>query len=140
MTSETKWWLIGSGVGVVVGSFLPWVTAGIFSLPGTQGDGSITLILGGLIAVASLIGKVSKMTGWAVVVFAALTLLIIGNVFTNLTDDLISGDVFSASPGSGLFVAGAGALFAIGAGSKVLKEARAASAVMPRSDDAEGSS
>ncbi len=40
----TSWVVIGGIGAALVGSFLPWATAGPFTVSGTDGDGSLTLI------------------------------------------------------------------------------------------------
>lgn len=118
MSNETKWWLIGSGGLIILGSFMPWISAGLISLAGTSGDGQITAVLGGLIVLAGLIGKVSRLTGMAAIGFSVISLLIVGNVFTNLSD---GGSV--ENMGFGLVVVGAASIAAVAAGAKVMTEA-----------------
>lgn len=44
--------------GIIIGSFLPWAeVGGFFSRAGTDGDGVLTLILGGIALALVLIGK-----------------------------------------------------------------------------------
>jgi hypothetical protein len=48
---RTLLWIAAGAV--ILGSFLPWATAGIVSVNGTNGDGVLTLILGACAALAA---------------------------------------------------------------------------------------
>jgi hypothetical protein len=65
--SQTPWaWAtLAGGIGLIVGSFLPWVTAtavliGTVSVSGMSGDGIFTLATGGVVA---LVGALALTRG-----------------------------------------------------------------------------
>jgi len=122
LSRENKVWLIGAGAAIILGSLLPWVSAGIISLSGTEGDGVFTLIMGGVIAIVGFVGKSSKSVAVAVVTMAIVSGLIVFNVMTNLAD-VDPTEFLAPRPGGGLWIAGAGALAAFGAGVKTWNEA-----------------
>lgn len=70
--------LLAGAAAVVVGAFLPWATAGSFSKAGTEGDGSITLVLGIAAAALGALGLLKRSRGMRIgsVVAAALVVLI----------------------------------------------------------------
>lgn len=127
MTDETRWWLIGTGVLMGVGAFLPWVQAGIFSLAGTSGDGVFVLIAGVIVALVGLSRKATVITGLGVIGVSLFSLWIVGRIMSDLSsiDTLGTG----SSMGSGLIVSGLGALFALIAGFKTLNQRVPAPAV-----------
>jgi len=87
---------------VVVGSFLPWARAGIFSVAGTSGDGVITLVLGAMILVGAFVGRDDRSRVVRVVVlgcFAAAT-WIASTTFTNVGGSVAG----TSSVGSGLLL------------------------------------
>lgn len=106
--------VVGTGaVLMVLGSFMPWATAGIFSVAGTDGDGVITLVLGVLIG-ASMLQKVAnlRVVGMAVVLVSAVCGLIV------ISDGMDLGD----AAGMGIFVVGVGAIVAAFGGIQIVKE------------------
>ena len=111
--AQTRWWLIGTGVLMAIGSFLPWAQAGIFSAAGTDGDGIFTLIGGVVVALVGIANRASVITALGTVVVAGFSIWIVANVFTNFA----SGDV--GSIGSGLYLTGLASLFALIAGFKI---------------------
>lgn len=115
---QTRWWLIGTGVLMAVGSFLPWASAGIFSAAGTDGDGILTLIGGVMVGLVGVANKASLTTGLGTIVVAALSLVIVVNVFGNFGAEDIG------LVGSGLYLTGLASLFAAIAGFKVFGESR----------------
>jgi hypothetical protein len=123
LSQDNKIWLIASGAAIALGSLLPWVSAGIFSFAGTEGDGVFTLIMGGVIVVLALVGKTSRGVATLVICLAVLSGLIVANVASNLAD-IEPNDLITARPGGGLWLVGAGALAAVAAGSKTWSEAK----------------
>ena len=123
MTDQTRWWLVGTGALMAIGSLLPWVQAGIFSMAGTDGDGVFVLIGGVIIAIIGLAKKATTGTGIGAIVIAGFGLITIGNIFANLSELVTDPDaILSVSPGSGLMVAGLASLFALIAGFKTFSE------------------
>ena len=104
-----------------VGSVLPWVTAGIFSAPGTDGDGILTLIGGVVVALIGVANRASIVAGIGTVIIAVLALLVVVNVFGNFN---LADTEEAASVGSGLYLTGLASLFALIAGFKVIGQAR----------------
>ncbi len=113
----SKGWLLGAAALMILGSFMPWAQAGIFSFSGTQGDGALTLIAGVIVGVIGLIRPSSAFPGVVAIVVSALSLLIVGNVFSNFVDT-------PESIGTGLVVAGLGSFVGVVGGVKVLEDAR----------------
>lgn len=118
--SQTRWWLIGTGALMAIGSFLPWARVGIFSVAGTDGDGIFTLIGGVVVALVGTANRASVITGLGTVVVAGFSMWIVTSVFSNF--DI--GDI--GSTGSGLYLTGLASLFALIAGFKVFGQARKA--------------
>ena len=123
MDDQIRWWLVGTGALMAVGSFMPWVQAGIISAAGTDGDGMFTLISGVVIALIGVAKKATLITGWATVGLAVFSLFIIANVVVNFETVEIF-DTTIGSLGTGLFVVGLASLFALIAGFKVIGAAR----------------
>jgi hypothetical protein len=115
--NQTRWWLIGTGVLMAVGSFMPWAQAGIFSVAGTSGDGVFTLIGGVIVALVGIANRASLVTAVGTVAVAGFCLYIVANVFGNFGTDV-------SSAGTGLFVTGLASLIAIIGGLKVFGQAR----------------
>lgn len=94
---------------IVLGSFLPWARVLLVNVNGTDGDGNLTLLLGGvagaLIARWRLGGGVHRglMTASLVLCAAASAVLLY---------DVVHVTRLAAQPQSGLFLATAGALTA----------------------------
>jgi hypothetical protein len=116
--SQTRWWLVGTGVLMAVGSFLPWARAGIFSVAGTEGDGILTLIGGVAVALVGVANRASIVTGIGTIVVAGLSFWVVANIFGNF------GVLETDSIGSGLYLTGLASLFAIIAGFRVIGQAR----------------
>jgi peptidoglycan/LPS O-acetylase OafA/YrhL len=114
---STRWWLVGSGVLIAVGSFLPWAESGIFSVAGTRGDGIITLIGGVIVALVGIANRESIGAGVGVVVIAGLSLWIAFSVI-----DRLEGD----SVGAGLILTAIASLVAVIVGIQLILEARRA--------------
>ena len=109
-------WMAVSGAVMVVGAFLPWITLGIISVPGTRGDG-VFLIVGGLIVGA--LGLMKKRTtrtrvgAMVVSVVAGLIVLNTGANVASLIADTEPTLLGSPSWGTGLILSGAGCLSAL---------------------------
>lgn len=118
------------GLLIVLGSFLPWVTAtaplvGTISANGMQGggDGVITLILGILtilIGVAQLTANLPARLWWSAIVTGALTGLVAVGAYSSAQDRIASAtaesDLIVASVGAGIWTLFVGAAFAIAGG------------------------
>jgi hypothetical protein len=115
MTDQTRYFLIGAGVLMAVGSFMPWGQAGIFTVSGTQGDGVLTLIAGVIVAIIGIANRASAAAGILVIVLAGGSGLIVLNVISNFADT-------PESMGMGLLVVAGAALFALIAGFKTFSE------------------
>lgn len=116
--SQTRWWLVGTGVLMAVGSFLPWARAGIFTVAGTDGDGILTLIGGVVVAIVGIANRASIVTGIGTIVVGGLSFWVVANIFGNF------GVLETDSIGSGLYLTGLASLFAIIAGFKVFGQTR----------------
>jgi hypothetical protein len=99
-----EWLALGGAVLLILGSFMKWATAGFVSVSGTDGDGWITIIAGGIAAwycwkQRYLAAGIASAVGLAVVLwkFADLSSL-------NEEDSFIT-----VSPGAGLYVCAIGA-------------------------------
>lgn len=123
MEDQTRWWLIGTGALMAIGSFMPWVQAGIISAAGTDGDGIFTLIGGVVIALIGIAKKATVITGLATIVLAGFSLFVVFTVVGNFETVEIF-DTQIGSLGTGLFVTGLASFFALIAGFKVLGHAR----------------
>jgi len=114
--------LVG-GAGVVVGSLMPWATVtaifGTISVAATQGDGTITLVLGGVLGVLALLDLVgtTEVSKWLYVWFGVLAVGVAGFDWVNLSQRLGEANAESvrASVGIGLqVVVGGGVLAVVG--------------------------
>lgn len=102
---QTAWLLlIGGGLGIVGGLFLPWATTVFGELYGSEGDGQITAVAGGMGIVAGVLTQQGK-DGKGSRVLAVLATLGVGAVglydYPNMAD-AASGSGF-AQVGSGLY-------------------------------------
>ena len=111
---------VAGAAAVIIGSLIPWATLthvfGSASLSGIEGDGVITLVLGGVL----LIGAILQLTNetsrhiWTEVV-AAVTLIVAVLALINMLSNI--GDADSeyarASVGPGLYLVVAGAAIAL---------------------------
>lgn len=96
--------IAGAGaVGTVVGSFLPWVESPLITLPGTDGDGILTLLLGLVILGIIFVRNWSKIEMFATGGIGVLTIIIAGNAFLNLGSQL-ENEVVEISIGIGLYI------------------------------------
>lgn len=117
---------------VVIGSFLPWATVsadtlGTVSFNGMNGDGLVTLILGGLIAVIALVAHSRARSGtgqtW-LMLLSALAIAIIGFYdFANISSiaDQAESGLTDAAVGVGLYAVVAGGIGLVFAGMVVLR-------------------
>lgn len=110
---NVKWGVVAGGILMALGSFLPWATAGIFSVAGTSGDGVITLIVGVLVAIIGFAKRQGAIPGLLVIGGGGLGLFIVYNIFGNLDADAV---------GTGLLVTGLGSLVAAIAGFTILNK------------------
>jgi hypothetical protein len=92
---------IGAGVGIVIGAFLPWVQVLGIGVAGTNGDGQITLVLGLVVIVLSLLVK-----RWAAIAVAILGALCAIIAFADMTNAAASGIYLTLA--GGLVAAAAG--------------------------------
>jgi hypothetical protein len=115
--AQTRWFLIGAGILMAIGSFLPWARAGIFSVAGTEGDGILTLIAGVIIAIVGVANRATLITGIGTVVVAGFSVWVVVNVFNNLSSDV-------SSIGTGLVLTGIASLFALIAGVDLIRHSR----------------
>ena len=115
---RAKAWLITAGALMVVGSFLPWAQAGIFSFSGTQGDGVLTLVAGVIVGIGGFFRSTTMVPGVATIALAGLSLLVVGNVMSNFVDT-------PENMGTGLVVVGLGALIGVIGGLRALDDWRA---------------
>lgn len=106
--------IIGAAV-IVLGSFMPWVTAravlvGQVSYTGLEGDGVLTLVLGGAIAAAAWLRMDNP--GWraAMLIGCILTVLIAVSAGAGVSD--AGNQVVHTSVGGGVYLVTVGAVLA----------------------------
>ena len=112
--------LVG-GVAVVVGSLMPWATItaifGTISVAGTQGDGTITLVLGGVLGVLALLDLVgtTSISKWLYVGFGVAAAGVGGFDWVNLSQRLgeAQSEFVQASVGIGLVIVVGGGILAV---------------------------
>ena len=117
-SSNAAWWLIGGAAAGVFGAFLPWVSAGPFSVSGIDGDGQITAILSiitGIIGIVALRSSDQRTSGpgkvFAILLSAVVALVgfyDLGEIGGELDDSIIE-----VTPGFGLFVTIAGGIIGV---------------------------
>lgn len=113
----TRWSMIVAGILMAVGSFLPWVSAGLLSLAGIEGDGVFTLIAGVIVAVIGIANRPKRVRAWVVVVASSFGGWIVIQVGSNFDlQSAGSGSLLEPAIGTGLFVSGLGALIGAIAG------------------------
>lgn len=103
--------MVGGSIGVILGSFMPWVRLGPVSISGMEGDGAITLVIGGLMLILAFAARTSpsRLPRWLVMAgaLAAVTVAMID------TNRLVEGGLSRHLIGGGLamiFIAGVVAL------------------------------
>ncbi len=127
--------VLGGAAALILGAFLPWVKAeaGVFSATknGIDGDGVITLVLAGALALAFLIARSEKTGAWLVITFAALATAVAAYDTIDVArkaDELTSQASFlhaDASVGIGLWLSLAGAIAALVGGVLAIRRAGA---------------
>jgi hypothetical protein len=106
---------LAAGIGLIVGSFLPWVTAtavliGTVSVSGMSGDGIFTLATGGVVALVGALALTRGVrTSGLVAVFVALAIagVVAGIDFYNVSEGVAEANTSSfgfASVGIGLWL------------------------------------
>ena len=111
-----RWPMIGTlaGVGVGIGSLLPWVTVitifGSMSVAGTEGDGKLTLGL----AVAVVIGFLARLR-WLQWLASLGALAVAGYDLINVSNSVsdAESEYMKASTGYGLYIAFGSAVLAV---------------------------
>lgn len=58
-SSAGVWMMAGGAVGVIIGSFMPWVRLGPVSISGIEGDGKVTVVIGLLMVILGLMARTS---------------------------------------------------------------------------------
>ena len=110
-----SWVTLVAGIGLVVGSLLPWATIsapfiGTVNITATDGDGMLTLIAG---LAVSLIGILGLTRGVGVAGLVSLAILVLLSAFVAFTDlgniselaaDVSEDDFGAASVGIGLWL------------------------------------
>ncbi len=108
--------MIGGIGAALVGSFLPWATAGPFTVSGTDGDGSLTLIAsliaGGCYAYHLQDRASRKGVRIAALVLMAITALIYVIDFADISS-MVDNDLIDVSPGIGLILGTVGSIAAV---------------------------
>jgi len=132
MTVESyrKQLLIGAIV-ILVGSIMPWgrVTTvfGTMTINGTEGDGVITIVLGGILLLVALAhkGTPGKLYSVAGVVLALIALYVSGATMLRMGGAAagIDSEYASAGVGSGVFVTIVGSILAAIGSSKKIADA-----------------
>ena len=99
--------LLAGAVGLVVGAFMPWATAGPFSKAGTDGDGVITLVLGALIGVTAFFGlkaPIKPARSWLVVLMTAVAGLVAIYDTADVARVASESSLIQVEVGSGLYL------------------------------------
>jgi hypothetical protein len=112
--------LIGAAA-IVVGSFLPWITVtsifGTLSTAGTEGDGIITIVVGGVVGLFSILELTEGRQTKRAVTIGALVALVIGIFELMTVNDRIqeagTTDLVRASVGIGIWAILGGAGLAV---------------------------
>jgi hypothetical protein len=100
---------------------MPWATVttifGTISVPGTQGDGTITLVLGGVLGVLALLDLVgsTNISKWLYVGFGVAAAGVGGFDWVNLSQRLgeAQSELVRASVGIGLVIVVGGGILAV---------------------------
>lgn len=80
--------MIAGGGGAVVASFMPWYSVGLFTVNGTSGDGQITLVLGGILALLGVLRRSGRSSPiWVAIIVAGLIAAIGGYHYNNNSDE-----------------------------------------------------
>lgn len=143
MESYRKKLLIGAIV-ILVGSIMPWgkvsTVFGTTTFNGTDGDGVITIVLGGILLLIALAhkGTPGKLYSVAGVVLALIALYVSGATMFRMGGAAaeIDSNYASASVGSGVFVTIIGSIIAaIGSSKKIAEAAPDAVTLSPALDE-----
>jgi hypothetical protein len=106
-----------TGLVVIIGSVMPWVSLGPLTASGTIGDGIITLVLGIAIAVCALLVVLAR-ARWAAIVAlvlgAAVAVTAIVDMINISSLEIFDTRVGMAFIGGGLWLTLAGGLLAVG--------------------------
>lgn len=111
--------------GIIVGSLGPWATAssafGSMSMSGTEGDGVITLVGGGVVLLTIILRK--YLVAW---IIAVITGAVVAYDWSNLSRvvDENDSDFINTSVGWGLYVAGIGAIVAFASSIQIWQRER----------------
>jgi hypothetical protein len=99
----TGWILLVCAIAVVIGSFLPWATAlgGLISKAGTAGDGVITLIIGFILVVLSILVIRRQGRRWVLISAFLLGLVVVIVAIADIGD---VGNRAELSIGAGLII------------------------------------
>ncbi len=97
-----------AAVMIVAGSLLPWVTMGMFSAAGTEGDGNLTIIAGVIGGVGALDGFVAKRPRVAANILMLLAGLgafyVAASAIQRLATAIVEETEFTAHIGGGLYL------------------------------------
>lgn len=104
---------LAGGIAIIVGSFMPWATLGPFSAAGTNGDGTITAVLGALVAIIATIALTKPPLPRRLAV-PAFIIALLSAVVTIIDSVNVSRNDAGASVGSGLILCLLGSLAASG--------------------------
>lgn len=120
MRDGVRWATICVGVLMVMGSLLPWASLGIFSVPGTDGDGVFTLGIGVIVAIIGIANKPTLGAFVGLLLMAAIALWVSASVAMSL-----SGEGLEGSMGSGLVLVMLAAAATFVVSFQVLKDVKA---------------
>jgi hypothetical protein len=110
----------GGAAALVLGSFLPWVSAttvfGSISINGMDGDGKLTALLGVISCLVMFQGitKAARSAYLTGTIFAAVAGVVVAYDFANISSEIAGSpnDYAVAQIGTGLYICGAGAVAA----------------------------
>ncbi len=106
-----------AAVMVVVGSLLPWVTMGVFSAAGTEGDGVLTIIAGVIGGAGALDGFVAKRSRVVANILMALSgiaaFYVSAAVIQRMASAIATETEFTAHIGPGLYLCALASLLLI---------------------------
>jgi predicted RNA-binding Zn-ribbon protein involved in translation (DUF1610 family) len=101
---------------LIIGLFLPWMSAGIISVTGFQKvqDAVIFLVLGAAIGILGLLGMSTKKNYGLLIVLCSLgSLLFLGFLYFQMTEVVGGGGAFSPQIASGFYVCAVGAFIGL---------------------------
>lgn len=108
-------WLFAAGAFLILGSFLPWAQAGIFSLSGTSGDGVLTLMAGVVVGLLGIVQPKNVVPGAVALVASIGSVWVVWNVFDNFSDT-------PENIGAGILVTGLGGILGVVGGIRALDD------------------